>query len=117
MHASCMLPMSAGPSSHAELRQTRALLYESMRFKPVGPVAIRTACEDMHIPLTSAPGGRLHVRKGQAVVINLASMHRDPQVGRRHGNNACIHASFVQAVDGCTLPFADAPGWALPRVQ
>ncbi|GFR39966.1 hypothetical protein Agub_g492 [Astrephomene gubernaculifera] len=92
------LAAMADGSSSCELSSLpllKALLSESMRFKPVGPVVIRRANEDVDIRLmpeeaagaapegaAGAGGGVLRVRRGDTVVVNLADMHRDPQVFR-----------------------------------
>ncbi len=68
----------------------RAVLSESMRYKPVGPVVIRQATEDLQLPVvprmemqqqTQQPLERYHIRRDDAVVVNLAYMHRDKEVG------------------------------------
>ncbi|KAG2500165.1 hypothetical protein HYH03_001747 [Edaphochlamys debaryana] len=53
-----------------------ALLSESMRFKPVGPVVIRRASEA--VALRAQAGPHVVVAAGDTVVVNLAAMHRDP---------------------------------------
>jgi hypothetical protein len=66
------LAISAG-SDH-QLPKMEAAICEAMRFKPVGPVVIRTATA----PITLSPF--LHLNAGDTTIISLASMHRDPAV-------------------------------------
>ncbi|GLI60114.1 hypothetical protein VaNZ11_002162 [Volvox africanus] len=81
-----------------DLRLLQAVLSESMRYKPVGPVVIRQATKDLsleRLPVQGRGAGegeeqglqqqrqrRLphRLRKGDTVVVNLAHMHRDPTI-------------------------------------
>ena len=65
--------------SSRHLRFLTASIKESMRFKPVGPVAIRQA--EQSDQLKDGSGKVVvEVGKGDGIVINLADMHRDPKV-------------------------------------
>lgn len=56
-----------------------AAINECMRFKPVGPVVIRQAAAADH--LRDGSGCVVaHVCPGDAVIVNLAEMHRDPAI-------------------------------------
>ena len=65
--------------SSRHLRNLTAAMKESMRFKPVGPVAIRQAARSDQLKDGSGKVV-MEVGKGDGVVINLADMHRDPKV-------------------------------------
>ncbi|GIL59345.1 hypothetical protein Vafri_14230 [Volvox africanus] len=81
-----------------DLPLLQAVLSESMRYKPVGPVVIRQATKDLSLERLPVQGqgvgegekqglqqqrqrrSSLRLRKGDTVVVNLAHMHRDPTI-------------------------------------
>lgn len=72
-------PAGGKPHGRESTPVLAAALNESMRSKPVGPVVIRRATAD-HFVCVGGSIPPFTIRKGDSVVIDLASMHSDAEV-------------------------------------
>ena len=90
----------------AGLEQLTAGLYESMRFKPVGPVSIRQATQDFSLPpnTTSACPFGLQLKKGDSVIIYLEGVCQYWWLGVAGVMTCVLHIFPSRHVSTTTIP-------------
>lgn len=64
------------PADFDKLKKLTAALYETMRFKPVGPVSIRQATQDFNIPPSEDCPSGLSLNQGDTVIAYLEGLLR-----------------------------------------
>ena len=72
----CAGDKAVDPATLESLKNLTAGLFESMRFKPVGPVSIRQATKEFSMtPTEDCPSG-LRLRKGDSVIVYIEGVCR-----------------------------------------